>query len=606
MVEIAMGNAESSVPPCWGNDAPAPQHAFVEVTEGTNAAIPSEDMETSRHAAPPSANGDASRRSRSRKFGLHRKVAQAFKQWIQNLEEFMFPKGLLVVGSQQQEHRSNASTSKQPPSTTSGTLLYGCKSLEEQYQRIQELIQLCQQLHGEEGLRALGFEYRMIPCDEHKCFAVESVDDDEDHGGVLNIESTVPLNYNDDDENDEVCSNYGGSDEGMERKVVIEEPSESKVQSFASRQFSDSVLSNHGSCTSHSHMLASQNADIWTTPSLTATSAVLDLEEPTALGSAPVSCNAGPPTNRFCHLCFRRLYHVASDTPIVVENRKEFIADGDMYELTCRFIQEYAHEVMMQEGNLRWVTVADDARAPIRVLVSAQHPFVSSSTTKQHDDRPTVLICTGRGKVRAGIFSRQNLLCTGLEMSTAIPMVRDAVQRGLHVILADPNVHGEQLGFVTFSRTMDFFEPHYATSHRRDLYVVSHSASGGHMARYFLDKSESAYLRNIRAIAFTDSTHSIQWAKAPQQRYLYDLLQSAQCIYFRCSSSARDTISGDGTKWYLHPSGELVQTDSFWKHRFGSIRTVWAGTNEHSMTNWFSHAKIWEHFDYFLHGASQQ
>jgi hypothetical protein len=600
-MEIAMGNAESSSPPCCGKVVSAPQHALVEVKEGMNEPM-SEDVETSLRVAPPSASDGAlpSRRPRTRKFGIHRKVAVALKHWLQNLEEFLFPKCLLV--RPQQDHRSNT-----PPSqSTDSFLMYGCKSVEEQYQRIHELIQVCQHLHGEEGLRTLGFEYRMILCDEHQSYAAESVKEEEDGGGVMNIESTAPVNYNDGNDDDEVCSNYGDSDEGMDREVAIEALLESRVQAFTSCKFSDSVLSNHGSCTSHSHMLASQNADVWTTPSLTATSAVLDLDESTALVWSHVSSAGFAPTNRFCHLCFRRLYHVTSDTPISFANRKQFIADGDMYELTCRFIQEYAHEVMIQEGNLQWVTIAEDAdsRESIRVLMSSNHPFVS---TKNHDttapDRPTVLICTGRGKVRAGIFSRQNLICTGLEMSTAIPMVRDAVQRGLYVILVDLNAHGEQLGFVTFSRTMDFFEPHYS-SHYRDLYAVSHSASGGHMVRYFLDKSESVFLRNIRAIAFTDSTHSIQWAKGSHQQYLYELLQSAQCTYFRCSSSARDTISGDGTKWYLHPAGEWVQTDSFWKHRFGSIRTVWAGTNEHSMTNWFSHAKIWEHFDNFLHGTS--
>jgi hypothetical protein len=133
------------------------------------------------------------------------------------------------------------------------------------------------------------------------------------------------------------------------------------------------------------------------------------------------------------------------------------------------------------------------------------------------------------------------------------------------------------------------------------MYILSHSASGGHLVRYFLDKCHTPYVRNIRAIAFTDSTHSIQWAKGTHQTNWYDFLQSLRCIYFRCSSSTRDTIAGDGdSKWYLHPAGEDVQTDSFWRHRFGKIRTVWAGTNEHSQTNWFAQAKIWEHFDQFL------
>lgn len=33
------------------------------------------------------------------------------------------------------------------------------------------------------------------------------------------------------------------------------------------------------------------------------------------------------------------------------------------------------------------------------------------------------------------------------------------------------------------------------------------------------------------------------------------------------------------------------------QHRFGQIKTYWACTNEHSLTNWYAHSKIWERFD---------
>jgi hypothetical protein len=75
------------------------------------------------------------------------------------------------------------------------------------------------------------------------------------------------------------------------------------------------------------------------------------------------------------------------------------------------------------------------------------------------------------------------------------------------------------------------------------------------------------------------------------------MLQSDRCVYFRCANP-RDS------QWYIHAAGDPVQTDNFWKHRFGSIRTLWAGTDEHSLTNWFAHAKIWEHFDGFLQNIS--
>jgi len=37
--------------------------------------------------------------------------------------------------------------------------------------------------------------------------------------------------------------------------------------------------------------------------------------------------------------------------------------------------------------------------------------------------------------------------------------------------------------------------------------------------------------------------------------------------------------------------------DSFWEHRFGKIRTLWAGTADHALSNWAGHDHIWLHFD---------
>ena len=44
-----------------------------------------------------------------------------------------------------------------------------------------------------------------------------------------------------------------------------------------------------------------------------------------------------------------RLFHVESNTMITLDNRKEFIADGDMYEALARLCQEYAQDVMVKE-----------------------------------------------------------------------------------------------------------------------------------------------------------------------------------------------------------------------------------------------------------------
>jgi len=47
-------------------------------------------------------------------------------------------------------------------------LLYGTFNDEEHYEKVEEYIRLSKPLHGEEGLRALGFGYRAVSCDVHR------------------------------------------------------------------------------------------------------------------------------------------------------------------------------------------------------------------------------------------------------------------------------------------------------------------------------------------------------------------------------------------------------------------------------------------------------
>ena len=129
--------------------------------------------------------------------------------------------------------------------------------------------------------------------------------------------------------------------------------------------------------------------------------------------------------------------------------------------------------------------------------------------------------------------------------------------------------------------------------------------SGSHFVRYLLDKSER-YLRKIAAIAFTDSTHNLNWTS--KNKCLGTLLESDQCLYFkRIEDNFDHTINPRSNQnmdqYILNPLnsiGEVVDTDEFWKHRFGSIKTLCAGTSEHSLTNWFPRSLIWEHFDLYL------
>jgi hypothetical protein len=301
-----------------------------------------------------------------------------------------------------------------------------------------------------------------------------------------------------------------------------------------------------------------------------------------------------------------RLFHIESDTIITAQNRKEFIADGDMYDAIASVCQEYAQDVMLKEGNLEWVTISEagDNTEPIRAIVS------SSINTDEDalDNTPTLLIATGKGKVRAGIFSRQHLLLSGMECSTALPIVREAKKRKMNIVMLDPNVHGDRLGMVTFEKSMaklfQRWEEEDISSDvpplgKRDLFVLSHSQSGAQFARYLLDKSKH-YVPHIRAIAFTDSTHNIQWAR--QDKDLHQLLESEKSVYFKVSKE--DSESSLLTP--LDSLGRELDTDDKWQDRFGRISTRCAGTAEHSLTNWFARNQIWDHFDLQLQKQSSQ
>ena len=167
------------------------------------------------------------------------------------------------------------------------------------------------------------------------------------------------------------------------------------------------------------------------------------------------------------------------------------------------------------------------------------------------------------------------------------------------------------------------------------IYILAHSASGGQLVRHL--RSDPALLPFLRAIAFTDSTHNVQWCKHHPE--LVEMLQSENCIYLRSndvgsmsgsfvrvssrgkeignaaayasggssggcgggantndSTSSSSSSRGGARKTTKH-AGMEADTDHFWRHRFGNILTLWAGTADHALSNWAGHERIWDHFD---------
>jgi len=120
-----------------------------------------------------------------------------------------------------------------------------------------------------------------------------------------------------------------------------------------------------------------------------------------------------------------------------------------------------------KEALLHWVSICEDKTKgrPIRALVHEDYQKQLSLKEHEVSDNSnscnpcivlpnTLLITAGRGKVRAGIFSRQHLLVSGIESSTFLVRVREAHKRGIRVVILDPNARGERNGMSTYEKSL--------------------------------------------------------------------------------------------------------------------------------------------------------
>ena len=554
-----------------------------------------------------------------------RKIKRKTGRIVHAVEDFLFPRFFHPHHGSHSSHTGGRSQAAAVVRVRGGVLLRGCSTAEEHKAKVLETVQVARALHGERGLRAIGFEYRRVLCPEHAALSStkrnsstnSNTNNSEDHADGEPV-ADEELSF---ENMDEIESDHEdqSAQAGVQEEILNVPQKTDNKNSSVSGEIPGLLPTDGGE------------------EATTSTNDLVQEED-----SVDINADAAK-QQHMCHLCSSRLFHIESNTQVENDNRKSFIADGDMYDAIARLCQEYAQGRMEQDYNLKWVVVAtpeddnnDDERngpypfqrnkdEPIRALVNAEHPLLAAENPGdipkerlQHfARRPTLLIATGKGKVRAGIFSRQHLLISGLEASTALPLIHEAQLRELNIVIIDPNVHGDSLGMVTFEKSMAklfrFWEEKMEINgngsdnddeneqeigadrpfSNRDLYILSHSASGSHLARYLLEKSEY-YLPHIRAIAFTDSTHNVQWARQKGNHELVRLLESPVCVYFRCGNADKDA------NWHLHRAGDEAPRDNFWTHRFGNIRTCWAGTKEHSLTNWFARSHIWEHFDRFL------
>ena len=474
-------------------------------------------------------------------------------------------------------------------------MLWGCQTVEEHYDTIRTHLALAKQNTGEAGLAALGFQFRMAHHPERcSCDNLPMV---EMPSPATNSSSTTSSGRAcQDEESSSTCSAFF---------VPTGTP-------ISLSQRNEASWSDHPAAATEETLSSNPfHINTVTTPTATTTSASASRHFSRVASTVSMFSLATHHTytsnaDSFLEydndddedniLCCLRLFHVESNTMITAKNHETFIAHGLHYDEIARLAMEYAQQVMLQEGGLEWYTTPSGST----LLQTPRNTASSDKKSKNHAPPPrnVLLVITGKGLVRAGIFSRRHILTTGIESATALPFLRQAQKRNMDTILLDPNAHGWKKGMQTVQDSLnELFGPNRTSNdneqqQQQHVYVLAHSMAGAQLVRYLKqqnddsnDEDDQCLLRKIKAIAFTDSNHNINWTKDNPQ--VTDVLVGPASLYIKSHKVHEDAKA----------LGEAHHDCDFWKHRFGTIRTLWAGTSEHALTNYTGRFPIWEHFD---------
>jgi hypothetical protein len=170
-----------------------------------------------------------------------------------------------------------------------------------------------------------------------------------------------------------------------------------------------------------------------------------------------------------------------------------------------------------------------------------------------------LLLIQGSGAVRAGQWARAVCLNDSLEKGSILPYLARAKKNGMGVIVFNPNLTSvdvparvfTQADFLTAAaapragvkrvpipgsetppaHTVSVFDELVRGAAARDLVIVAHSA-GGHCTMQLLREREELMTR-LRAIAFTDSVHSVS------------LRESKEVVDFFRRGDARDWVQSN-------------------------------------------------------------
>ena len=211
-----------------------------------------------------------------------------------------------------------------------------------------------------------------------------------------------------------------------------------------------------------------------------------------------------------------------------------------------------------------------------------------------------LVLITGKGGPRAGIWGRQLCIADSLEHGSAWTMMHAAVSRGWAVLAFDPNRNTDDDGRkIPGSKTP---EEHCVTAWRafvtgvsngpagpspaRQIGVIAHSAGGGWLISCLQPQhTPDDQLHRIRGLAFTDSIHTMARRKLDDARF--EILSKRACQWRAGPGKLDDPMVDDRA-----PAGQLELGCGCECRR--------AGTEDHASTNFMAEKSIFKFLDFHM------
>ena len=300
-----------------------------------------------------------------------------------------------------------------------------------------------------------------------------------------------------------------------------------------------------------------------------------------------------------CLDCSHRIFILQEDTQddilVTMDNRKNHIP-GRIYDPAAKAAQEEVVEWIKRDFDMEELPLFsrkndDSEKGHVETFVNAL------VTTTQNPNKRTLVIINGRGVARAGILSTRHTFESGVEKGSAAVHIHEARHRHMSVVCLDSNAQGPNQILETVCQSLDSpaLVPYLQD---KSLYVLCHSAAGGNLVHYLLrTKTSSFSIHQIRALVFTDSTHDLQWLSLQSNATMVAFLQSPTCLYIRNNREHAGDTFGPNHKHQTAGDPYDNSRDEHWKKRFGDIRTVYAGTADHSLMCYQARSVIWEFLD---------